>query len=171
MTTTSPAAETDCYWMRQALALADEAAGYDEVPVGALVVVDEQAIGRGFNAPIGGHDPTAHAEIRALRDAARRVGNYRLQRASLYVTLEPCTMCAGALVHARVERLIFGAREPKAGVIRSRDRLLEQDYLNWRVDVVEGVLERECGQRLSDFFARRRGARKSPRDHLEGDGQ
>jgi len=168
--TTTAEAGTDEYWMRCALALADEAAEHDEVPVGAIVVMDDDIIGSGFNAPIGGHDPTAHAEIRALREAALRLGNYRLQGASLYVTIEPCTMCAGALVHARVGRLVFGAREPKAGVIRSRDRLLEKDHLNWHVEVIEGVLEEACRQRLTDFFARRRASRHSARNHSEGDG-
>ena len=155
--------DADRHWMRQALGLAESAAAQGEVPVGAVVVMDGEVVGSGFNAPISAHDPTAHAEVRALRDAASRLGNYRLQGASLYVTIEPCTMCAGALVHARISRLVFGAREPKAGVIRSRDRLLEQGHLNWTVDVLEGVLEDECRQQLTDFFAHRRAAKKAER--------
>ena len=163
--------DADRYWMQQALWLADEAATHAEVPVGAVVVVSGELLGSGFNAPIGGHDPTAHAEILALRAAAAHVGNYRLQGASLYVTIEPCTMCAGAMMHARIGRLIFGAREPKAGVIRSRDRVLDRDHFNWRVDVVEGVLEAECRRRLSAFFARRRAAKRATGNQSEGDGQ
>jgi tRNA(adenine34) deaminase len=141
-------------WMRVALELADEAAALDEVPVGAVVVSEGREVGRGFNRPITTQDPSAHAEIVALREAGATLGNYRLPGTTLYVTVEPCTMCAGALVHARVETLVFGVREPKAGAVLSQDRL--QDTLNHRFEVIEGVLEAECRERLQTFFARRR---------------
>jgi tRNA(adenine34) deaminase len=143
-------------WMQAALVLAREAEQHDEVPVGAVVVRDNQIVGRGFNQPIGRHDPTAHAEIMALRDAASVLGNYRLPGCTLVVTVEPCTMCAGALVHARIEQLIFGAREPRAGAICSSARVLDNSNLNHKVVVVEGVLERECKALMSDFFQERR---------------
>lgn len=151
-------AVADQYWMERALQLAGQAAAQGEVPVGAVVVRDGQVIGEGFNCPIGRHDPTAHAEIQALRAASRALGNYRLAGATLYVTIEPCSMCAGALVHARISRLVFGAREPKAGAVRSCRRLLEHPELNWRVDVTEGVLADDCARVMSDFFAERRKA-------------
>ena len=143
-------------WMNRALQLAGEAAAKGEVPVGAVVVLDGKEIGAGFNAPISGCDPTAHAEIRALRDAAARVGNYRLPDATLYVTLEPCTMCVGAIVHGRISRLVYGAREPKAGAIESARRTLEEPHLNWDVTAVGGVLSDQCSQVISEFFSRRR---------------
>ncbi|WP_421863968.1 tRNA adenosine(34) deaminase TadA [Marinobacter adhaerens] len=143
-------------WMNRALQLAGEAAVKGEVPVGAVVVLNGKEIGAGFNAPISGCDPTAHAEIRALRDAAARVGNYRLPDASLYVTLEPCTMCVGAIVHGRISRLVYGAREPKAGAIESARRTLEEPHLNWDVTAVGGVLSDQCSQVISEFFSRRR---------------
>ena len=161
--------EEDEAWMARALALAEQAEALDEVPVGAVVVVDGVAVGEGFNQPISGHDPTAHAEVRALRAAARQVGNYRLTDATLYVTLEPCTMCAGALVHARIGTLVFGAREPKAGVIRSRARMLEGEHLNWQIGVREGVLESQCRDQLTAFFARRRAEKKKRRNDSEGE--
>ncbi|NVK01188.1 MAG: tRNA adenosine(34) deaminase TadA [Oceanospirillaceae bacterium] len=144
------------YWMEQALELAAEAAAEGEVPVGALLVRDGEIIGRGFNRPISGCDPTAHAEINALRDAAQRVGNYRLIDAVLYVTLEPCAMCAGALVHARVAKVVYGATEPKAGAAESRQCFFASPWLNHRVEVEAGVLQQECSQQLSDFFRKRR---------------
>jgi tRNA(adenine34) deaminase len=146
----------DQLWMNRALQLAAQAAKLDEVPVGAVVVLDGKEIGAGFNAPISGCDPTAHAEIRALRDAAARVGNYRLSGATLYVTLEPCTMCVGAIVHGRISRLVYGAREPKAGAIESARNTLDEPHLNWRVEAVGGVLGERCGQIISEFFSRRR---------------
>lgn len=144
-------------WMRLALAEARQAALAGEVPVGAVVVIDGREAGRGHNRPVSAHDPTSHAEIEALRDAATQTGNYRLPGATLYVTVEPCTMCAGALVHARVDRLVFGAWEPKAGAVRSVARVLDGEHLNHRVEVVEGVLAEECGEVMREFFARRRG--------------
>ncbi|MDX1558959.1 MAG: tRNA adenosine(34) deaminase TadA [Marinobacter sp.] len=149
------ALEDEC-WMNRALQLAREAAARGEVPVGAVVVLDDREIGAGFNAPISGCDPTAHAEIRALRDAAARVGNYRLPGATLYVTLEPCTMCVGAIVHGRISRLVYGASEPKAGAIESARRTLDEPHLNWDVTAVGGVLSDQCGQVISEFFSQRR---------------
>jgi tRNA(adenine34) deaminase len=143
-------------WMLAALLLARQAAQHDEVPVGAVVVRDNQIVGRGFNQPIGRHDPTAHAEIMALRDAAQTLGNYRLPGCTLVVTIEPCTMCAGALVHARIEQLIFGAKEPNAGAVYSSARVLDNSGLNHKVTVVDGVLEKECKALMSVFFQGRR---------------
>ena len=146
--------------MREALAEAGKAMAGNEVPIGAVVVEpgSGHVIGRGFNQPIGEVDPTAHAEIAALRDAARRVGNYRLTGVTLYVTVEPCLMCAGALVHARVGTLVYGAPEPRAGAVRSAMRSLDHPALNHRVVVVAGVLGDECRELVQAFFgARRRG--------------
>lgn len=142
--------------MRRALALADRAADEGEVPVGAVVVLEGQLLGEGWNRPIGNNDPTAHAEIVALRDAAGVAGNYRLPGSTLYVTLEPCTMCAGAMVHARVSRLVFAAREPKAGVVCSTCALLDEPWYNHRIEWEEGVLAGQSSQRLQDFFRARR---------------
>lgn len=144
------------HWMRRALLLADQAAALDEVPVGALVVCDGELLGEGFNQVISARDPTAHAEIVALRAAAQRVGNYRLPGATLYVTLEPCTMCVGALVHARIEGLVFAAREPRAGVVCSRGQQLAAEFYNHRVEWQEGILAEESARRLRDFFRARR---------------
>ena len=151
-------------YMREALAEAFKAMANDEVPVGAVVVAagTAQIIGRGFNHPIGDVDPTAHAEIVALRDAARRTGNYRLTGAALYVTVEPCLMCAGALVHARIGALVYGAAEPKAGAVRSVMRALDHPSLNHRVEVVAGVLEAECRGMMQAFFSARRHAAQDP---------
>ena len=144
------------HWMQVALAEARQAALAGEVPIGAVVVIDGREVGRGHNRPVSARDPTSHAEMEALRDAARQMGNYRLPGTTLYVTVEPCTMCAGALVHARVERLVFGAREPKAGAVRSAARVLDGAHLNHKVAVVEGVLAEECAELMTSFFARRR---------------
>jgi tRNA(adenine34) deaminase len=148
--------EQDEAFMREALALALEAASVDEVPVGAVVVIDGEIVGRGFNQPIRRQDPTAHAEIMALRDAAARVGNYRLPGSTLYVTLEPCVMCSGAIMHARVGRVVFGARDPKTGAAGSVVDLYSEARLNHHADIVGGVLAEECGALLSGFFAARR---------------
>ena len=142
--------------MREALRLAGAAAACGEVPVGAVVVQDGVIIGRGANRPISGVDPTAHAEIVALRQAAAYTGNYRLTGVSLYVTIEPCTMCAGALVHARIARLVFGTREPRAGAVVSTAQVLAAPHLNHRVGVVEGMLADEAQRLMQDFFRRRR---------------
>jgi tRNA(adenine34) deaminase len=142
--------------MREALAQARLAAEAGEVPVGAVVVLDGTIVGCGFNQPIRASDPTAHAEVVALRDAAARTGNYRLTGARLYVTIEPCLMCAGAMVHARIGTLVFGAPEPKAGAVISTMRVLEHEALNHRVTAVGGVLEAECREVVQAFFRSRR---------------
>lgn len=142
--------------MREALELADAAEAAGEAPVGALVVCGGEVVGRGANRPISSSDPTAHAEIVALREAARRLGAYRLTGATLYCTLEPCAMCAGALVAARVERLVFGARDLRFGAVRSKFRIADSDLLNHRLQIVEGVLAEECVRRLQAFFRARR---------------
>jgi tRNA(adenine34) deaminase len=144
-------------FMREALALAAEAASAGEVPVGAVVVIDGRIVGRGFNRPIGSRDPTAHAEIVAIRDAAGAVGNYRLTGATLYVTIEPCLMCVGAMIHARIDTVVFGAVEPKAGALESTQRAHEHAALNHRLAIVSGVLGAECGDVMRAFFAGRRG--------------
>jgi tRNA(adenine34) deaminase len=143
-------------FMREALALAAEAARAGEVPVGAVVVVGGEVVGRGRNGPIAAHDPTAHAEIAAIRDAAARLGNYRLPGATMYVTVEPCLMCVGALVHARIGTLVFGAPEPKAGAIESTQRAHEHPALNHRFTVVSGVLAADCRDAMRRFFDARR---------------
>jgi len=147
---------TDEHWMRRAIELGRQAEALGEVPVGAILVRDNQVIGSGYNSPLGCHDPTAHAEVKALRDAAQATGNYRLPGSTLYVTIEPCAMCAGALVHARVARLVFGAREPRAGVVASNILLLDQGFLNHKVVWEGGVLEDECASQMRSFFRARR---------------
>lgn len=144
------------YWMRQALSLAQQAAAAGEVPVGAILVSDNHVISTGYNQPISQHDPCAHAEIVALRAAGKQCKNYRLINATLYVTLEPCMMCAGAMVHARIEKLIFAARDPRAGAVVSKLRLLEQEFLNHRVQYEEGILAAECSAMLTEFFRAKR---------------
>lgn len=142
--------------MREALTLAQKAEAEGEVPVGAVIVKDGEIIGRGWNHPIAAHDPTAHAEIVALRAAAQALGNYRLTDTTLYVTLEPCPMCAGAMVHARVGRLVYGANDPRAGSAGTVFNLTQAEALNHRLEVTGGVLSDECGGLLKGFFARRR---------------
>ena len=142
--------------MGEALALARAAGERGEVPVGAIVVLEGQVVGRGANAPISTHDPTAHAEIAALRDAARALGNYRLPGAALYVTIEPCAMCAGAIVWARLPRVVFGAPDPKAGAAGSVLDVLGERRLNWQPEVAGGLLAEECATLLSSFFDARR---------------
>lgn len=146
----------DEYFMREAISLARAAECLGEVPVGAVVVQNGVIIGRGFNSPIGESDPTAHAEIAALRDAARVLGNYRLPGCELFVTLEPCAMCAGAIMHARISRVIYGARDPKTGVHGSVVDLFGVERLNHHASVDGGVLADECSSMLSQFFAERR---------------
>jgi tRNA(adenine34) deaminase len=143
-------------WMRRALALADRAANEGEVPVGAVVVRDGVLLGEGWNQMIATQDPSGHAEIVALRDAARAVGNYRLPGATLYVTLEPCTMCAGAMVHARIATLVFAAQEPRAGVVCSTGNLLDEPWFNHRVSWQGGLLAEDSSRRLQAFFKARR---------------
>jgi tRNA(adenine34) deaminase len=146
----------DEQWMREALSLAAEAEAAGEVPVGAVVVRDGVVLGRGFNRPIASADPTAHAEIVALREAAQQTGNYRLEGATMYSTLEPCVMCAGALVNARVERLVFGGRDLRFGGVRSKFRVADSEILNHRLEIVEGVLAAECVALLEAFFRAKR---------------
>lgn len=148
--------ETDEKFMRQALALAHSAELSGEVPVGAVLVLDGSVIGRGQNSPVHTSDPTAHAEIIALREAGKTTENYRLAGATLYVTMEPCPMCAGALVHARVARLVFGARDLRFGGVRSKFRIADSELLNHQLEITEGVLAVECTELLRSFFERRR---------------
>lgn len=148
---------SDQEYMQLALELAAQAAEAGEVPVGALVVKDGEIIGRGYNAPISSHDPSAHAEIRAMRDAAQNIGNYRLVGCTLYVTLEPCAMCTGAIQHARIARLVYGANDPKTGACGSVVNLMKETRLNHHTEVEGGVMAVECGGVLSAFFAARRG--------------
>ncbi|MBX8535898.1 tRNA adenosine(34) deaminase TadA [Pseudomonas cichorii] len=151
----------DQEFMREALALAAQGALLGEVPVGAVMVQDGQIIGRGYNCPISGSDPSAHAEMVAIRDAARAVNNYRLPGSTLYVTLEPCSMCAGLIVHSRVARVVYGALEPKAGIVQSQGQFFTQGFLNHRVLFEGGVLGEECGTMLSEFFRMRRAVSKA----------
>jgi len=144
-------------FMREALALAAEGALRGEVPVGAVLVQEGEVIGRGFNCPISTSDPSAHAEMVAIRAAAQAIANYRLPGSTLYVTLEPCAMCAGLIVHSRVQRVVFGASEPRAGMAVSRGQFFDQGFLNHRVLVEGGVLAEECGEVLRAFFKARRG--------------
>jgi tRNA(adenine34) deaminase len=146
----------DAAFMAEALALARAARARGEVPVGAVVVRDGAVVGRGGNAPIAASDPTAHAEIAALRDAGRALGNYRLPGCTLYVTIEPCAMCAGAMLHARIARLVYGARDPKTGACGSVVDLFAEPRLNHHATAEGGILADECGKLLSDFFAARR---------------
>lgn len=155
--------EQDNLWMQRALALAQQGGALGEVPVGAVLVRGEEVIGEGFNQPISAFDPSAHAEIVALRQAALREQNYRLPDTTLYVTLEPCTMCIGALIHARVGRLVYGTTEPKAGVVESRNQLAQTDYYNHVLQCEGGVLADECQRQLSDFFKQRRAEAKARR--------
>jgi tRNA(adenine34) deaminase len=143
-------------FMRAAIEQAHDASVRGEVPVGAVVVIEGEIVGRGFNRPIADSDPTAHAEIVALRDAARRIGNYRLTGATLYATIEPCLMCVGAMVHARVGELVYGAAEPKAGAVESTQRAHEHPALNHRLAILGGVLEEECREIMQAFFRERR---------------
>jgi tRNA(adenine34) deaminase len=158
--------ERDRRWMQRALGLAAAAEAEGEVPVGAVLVLDDRVVGEGCNRPIAAHDATAHAEVQAIRAAGRRLGNYRLTGSTLYVTLEPCVMCVGAIVHARVGRLVFGAHDPKTGAIVSRFNLLAGDQHNYRVEVAGGVLESECGDRLRQFFRARRDAKRAAAANL-----
>lgn len=154
--TTQSMSDNDNKWMQRALALARKAQAQGEVPVGALIVIDDEILGEGWNQPVGTHDPTAHAEIVALRAAARQVGNYRLNGATLYVTLEPCAMCAGAILHARLKSVVFGAYDARAGAAGSRFAVLQSPHALHAIEVRGGVLREPCGQLLKDFFASRR---------------
>lgn len=150
----------DKRWMEYAINLAAKGEALGEVPVGAVIVKGGEILGEGFNQPITACDPTAHAEIIALRQAANCVQNYRLIDSTIYVTLEPCTMCVGALVHARIARLVFGTTEPKAGAVVSRAQLLDSDYFNHRVNFSSGLLAQQCQHQLSEFFAMRRAQKR-----------
>ena len=162
----------DARWMRVALDAAEQARSAGEVPVGAVVVRDGVVIATGFNHPIGTHDPSAHAEMVALRNAAQALGNYRLPGCELYVTLEPCLMCAGVIMHSRISRVVYGARDPKTGACGSVVDAFAESRLNHHATVVGGVLETECSTRLSQFFADRRAsirAERAARASLLGD--
>lgn len=157
-------------WMRYALRLAERADEEGEIPVGAVLVLDNNIIGEGWNRPIGRHDPTAHAEISALRQGGETLQNYRLLGATLYVTLEPCIMCAGAMVHSRISRLVYGASDFKTGAAGSLIDILGHPAMNHKVEVTAGVLAETCSSRLSDFFRRRREEIKAQRAQAASDG-
>jgi tRNA(adenine34) deaminase len=148
--------EADAHWMRQALVAAHEARGRGEVPVGTCIVNGDEMLAVAGNRTRTDQDPTAHAEVVALREAARRVGNYRMTDAVVYSTVEPCVMCAGALIQARVRRLVYGARDERAGAVESRFKVCDTDFLNHRIEITAGVLEEECRQVMQDFFRERR---------------
>ena len=158
LSTDDPIKENHAYWMRQAIEQAKQAANQNEIPIGAVLVDLEsgELLSAGYNQPISSSDPTAHAEIVALRQASNRRKNYRLAATALYVTVEPCTMCVGALMHARISLLVFGAREPKAGVVVSQKQLLEESFYNHRLNYLEGIMAEECGTLLTDFFEKKR---------------
>jgi len=160
----------DTEGMKLALALAAEAANAGEVPVGAVIVLDGKVVGCGSNAPITSLDPTAHAEINAIRDAATSIGNYRLSGATLYVTVEPCSMCAGAIVHSRVARVVFGTTEPKAGVAESAEQFFSKPFLNHRVDIAGGVEADACSSIMTAFFAARRAGKRRLKKASAADG-
>lgn len=155
--------QQDEYWMRHALGLARLAWGQGEVPVGAVLVQGDRVIGEGWNRPIGQQDPTAHAEIMALRQGGKVLENYRLLDTTLYVTLEPCVMCAGAMIHSRITRLVFGARDEKTGAAGSLINVLGHPGMNHQIEMVNGVLADECAGMLSDFFRMRREQKKALR--------
>jgi len=164
-----PVTDRDRHYMRLALAAAEEARAAGEVPVGAVLVRGDEVIASGFNHPIGGHDPSAHAEMAALRAAAKALGNYRLPGCELYVTLEPCLMCAGAIMHARISRVVYGAHDPKTGACGSVVDAFANDQLNHHTRVAGGVLDAECGDALRSFFAERRRASRAARRAAAGD--
>lgn len=147
---------TDEFYMAKALHLAEQAGVAGEVPVGAVVVCGGEVIGEGYNQPISACDPTAHAEIVAMRNAASQINNYRLSDCDLYVTIEPCTMCVGAMVHGRIRRIVFGALEPRAGALNSQLQLMDQSHYNHSIEVRGGVLERQCSELISSFFRQKR---------------
>ena len=146
----------DKEWMQRAFELAQKAKEHDEVPVGAVIVHEDQIIGEGWNQPISSNDPTAHAEIIALRDAGNNVGNYRLPNATMYVTLEPCAMCAGAIIHARLSKIIFAVADPKTGACGSIFNLLQAEELNHKVEIDKGIMEDECRSLIQTFFKEKR---------------
>lgn len=148
--------DSDIDFMQRAIELAKHAEKNNEVPIGAVVVLNNEIIGEGWNCPIKTHDPTMHAEIMALRNAANKIKNYRLVETSLYVTLEPCLMCVGAMLHARIKRLIFGARDPKTGAIVSTMQILDENKFNHKIEYIGDILGDDCGKILSEFFQKRR---------------
>lgn len=154
----------DAYWMKQALALAQKAWEQGEVPVGAILVLDDEVIGQGWNRPITRHDPTAHAEVMALQQGGQIVQNYRLLNATLYVTLEPCVMCAGAMVHSRIKRLVYGASDLKTGAAGSLLDVLRHPGMNHQIEITAGVMANECSEMLSQFFQQRREQKKAERE-------
>ncbi len=164
-------ANQDRHWMQHALQLAAKAEALGEVPVGAVVVKDGQVVGEGWNQPIVSHDPSAHAEIMALRDAAQRLQNYRLPDCELYITIEPCTMCAGAIVHARIGRVVFAAPEPKAGAVLSNGKVFDAEHVNHRVEYLGGVCETEASGQIQAFFQRRRAEAKAARQARKQENQ
>ena len=157
----------DQYWMERALELATKAASENEIPVGAIIVLDDEMIGEGYNAPISLCDPTAHAEIQAIRMACQKMKNYRLPGATLYVTLEPCSMCAGAMIHARIDRVVYAAMEPKSGVVESQGRFFEAPFLNHKVNVESGVLAEKASTQLTQFFQYRREQKKKLKERAK----
>jgi|TARA_R110001583_G_scaffold143953_1_gene295998 tRNA(Arg) A34 adenosine deaminase TadA len=157
----------DQYWMERALELAAKAASENEIPVGAIIVLNDEIIGEGYNAPISLCDPTAHAEIQAIRMACQKMKNYRLPGATLYVTLEPCSMCAGAMIHARIDRVVYAAMEPKSGVVESQGRFFEAPFLNHKVNVESGVLAEKASTQLTQFFQYRREQKKKLKERAK----
>lgn len=157
----------DQYWMERALELATKAASENEIPVGAIIVLNDEVIGEGYNAPIFLCDPTAHAEIQAIRMACQKMKNYRLPGATLYVTLEPCSMCAGAMIHARIDRVVYAAMEPKSGVVESQGRFFEAPFLNHKVNVESGVLAEKASTQLTQFFQYRREQKKKLKERAK----
>jgi tRNA(adenine34) deaminase len=162
-----PQSEQDIHWIRYAMLLAERAEQAGEVPVGAVLVLDNQAIGEGWNLSISQHDPCAHAEIMAIRQAGERIGNYRLLGATLYVTLEPCVMCAGAMIHSRIARVVYGASDLKTGAAGSVFDVLSDPRHNHVVEITTGVESEACSQQLSDFFRRRRAEKKAEKQRLK----
>ena len=163
MITTKQQCEQDAFWMQHALTLADKAQAQGEIPVGAVVVVNDEIIGQGWNQSISQHDPSAHAEMIAIRQAGKVIQNYRMLDATLYVTLEPCPMCAGLLVHSRISRLVFGASDYKTGAAGSVMNLVSHAQLNHQIAVQGGVLEAHCSEKISSFFKLRRAQKKAIR--------
>lgn len=159
--------ENDLMWMQRALVLAEKAAELNEVPVGAVIVRNNMVLGEGWNQPIGSCDPTGHAEIRAIRQAALHERNYRIPDTTMYVTIEPCTMCLGAIVHARIARVVFGAQEPKAGALKSNPVVAEKHFFNHFFEWEGGVRERECAEQIQAFFAHKRAKKKSLKKNPE----
>lgn len=150
----------DEFWMNEAIAMAEKAESIDEVPVGAIIVRDNAIIGSGFNQVITAHDATAHAEIQAIRNAGKNIDNYRITKTKLYVTLEPCMMCVGAIIHARISQIVFGAFDPKTGMAGTKDNCFDRAYHNHHVKITGGVLELDCARQLKNFFKKKRAVKK-----------